>query len=90
MAAYRKWLGIEPYLQSSLSLTSRSPQKATQDDIAISRDVELIVVAVKGNAVSCRILGNKRVLTVRPTGHWDMVPGEIILVAPRKQWDWVG
>lgn len=90
LAAYRKWLGIEPYLQSSLSPTYRSPQKATQDDIAISRDVELIVVAVKGNAVSCRILGNKRVITVRPTGHWDVVPGEIILVAPRKQWRYGG
>ena len=90
LAAYRKWLGIEPYLQSSLSPTCRSPQKATQDDIAISRDVELIVVAVKGNAVSCRILGNKRVITVRPTGHWDVVPGEIILVAPRKQWRYGG
>ena len=88
VAAYRKWLGIEPYLQGSLSPT-RS-QKATQDDIDISRDIELIVVAVKGNAVSCRILGNKRVLTVRPTGHWDMVPGEIILVAPRKHWRYGG
>jgi len=90
VAAYRKWLGIEPYLQSSLSLTCRLPQKATQDDIDMNRDLELIVVAVKGNAVSCRLLGNKRVITVRPTGHWDMVPGEIILVAPRKQWRYGG
>lgn len=90
VAAYRKWLGIEPYLQSSLSLTCRLPQKATQDDIDMNRDLELIVVAMKGNAVSCRLLGNKRVITVRPTGHWDMVPGEIILVAPRKQWRYGG
>jgi hypothetical protein len=90
MAAYRKWLGIEPYFQSSLSLACGSPQKATQDDIDINHDVELIVVAVKGNAVSCRILRNKRVITVRPTGYWDGVPGEIILVAPRKQWRYGG
>jgi hypothetical protein len=90
VAAYRKWLGIEPYLQSSLSLTCRLPQKATQDDIDMNRDLELIVVAVKGNAVSCRLLGNKRVITVRPTGHWEMVPGEIIVVAPRKQWRYGG
>jgi hypothetical protein len=90
VAAYRKWLGIEPYLQSSLSLTCRLPQKATQDDIDMNRDLELIVIAVKGNAVSCRLLGNKRVITVRPTGHGDMVPGEIILVAPRKQWRYGG
>ena len=90
LAAYRKWLGIEPYPQGSLSLTRRRPQKATEDDIDMSRDVELIVVAVKGNAVSCRISGKDRVITIRPTGLWDLVPGEIIIVAPRKRWCYGG
>jgi len=90
MAAYRKWVGIEPCPQGSLSLTRRRPQKATEDDIDMSREVELMAVAVKGNAVSCRIPGKDRVLTVRPTGLWDVVPGEIIIVAPRKQWRYGG
>src|SRR3972149_5310630 len=83
MAAYRKWVGIEPCPQGSLSLTRRRPQKATEDDIDMSHEVELMAVAVKGNAVSCRIPGKDRVLTVRPTGFWDGGPGEMIIVGPR-------
>lgn len=86
VAAYRKWLGIEPHPQGSLSKTRRRPQKATEDDIDMSRDVELIAIAVKGNAVSCRLPGKDRVITIRATRLWDLAPGEIILVTPRKQW----
>ncbi|MDD1707361.1 MAG: hypothetical protein LUO81_04095, partial [Methanoregulaceae archaeon] len=86
LAAYRKWLGIEPHPQGSLSKTRRRPQKATEDDIDMSRDVELIAIAVKGNAVSCRLPGKDRVITIRTTRLWDLAPGEIINVTPRKQW----
>jgi hypothetical protein len=90
MAAYRMWLGIEPPLQVSLSITRRPPQKATEDDFDMTRDVELIAVAVKGNAVSCRIVGKEHVITIRPAGLWDVAPGEIIMVTPRKQWRYGG
>jgi hypothetical protein len=90
MAAYRMWLGIEPPLQVSLSITRRRPQKATEDDFDMTRDVELIAVAVKGNAVSCRIVGKEHVITIRPAGLWDVAPGEIIMVTPRKQWRYGG
>jgi tetratricopeptide (TPR) repeat protein len=90
VAAYRKWLGIEPYPQGPLSLMRRRPQKATEDDIDMTQDMELIAVAVKGRAVSCRLLGKDRVITLRPTGLWEVMPGEIILVAPRKQWRYGG
>jgi hypothetical protein len=90
VVAYRKWLGIEPHPQGSLSKTRRRPQKATEDDIDMMRDVELIAIAVKGNAVSCRLPGKDRVITIRTTRLWDLVPGEIINVAPRKQWRYKG
>jgi hypothetical protein len=90
VAAYRKWLGIEPYPQGSLSLMRRRPPKATEDDIDMTQDMELIAVAVKGRAVSCRLLGKDRVVTLRPTGLWEVMPGEIIRVAPRKQWRYGG
>jgi hypothetical protein len=90
VAAYRKWLGIEPYPQVTFSRTRTRPQKATGDDLDLTRDVELVAVAVKGNAVSCRIPGKGRVITLRPAGLWDVVPGEIIIVAPRKQWRYGG
>jgi len=90
VAAYRKWLGIEPHLQGSSTRVRRRPQKATQDDIDMTREVELIAVAVKGNTVSCRIAGKGRVITLRPAGSWDVAPGEIIMVMPRKQWRYGG
>ena len=90
MAAYRRWLGIEPYPEVSLSKMRRRPPKATEDDFDMTRDVELIAVAVKGNAVSCRIRGKEHVITLRPAGFWDVVPGEIIMVTPRRQWRYRG
>jgi hypothetical protein len=90
MAAYRTWLGIGPHPQGSLSQRRRRPPKATEDDWDMTRDVELIAVAVKGNAVSCRIPGKERVLTLRPAGLWDVAPGEIIMVTPKKQWRYGG
>jgi tetratricopeptide (TPR) repeat protein len=90
MAAYRRWLGIEPNSAVSLSRTRRRVPKATEDDFDMTRDVELIAVAVKGNAISCRIPGKERVTTLRPAGLWDVVPGEIIMVTPRRQWRYGG
>ena len=90
VAAYRKWLGIEPYPRGSSTQTGKRPQKATEGDIDMTREVELIAVAVKGNAVSCRISGKGHVITIRPAGLWDVAPGEIIIVAPRKRWRYGG
>jgi hypothetical protein len=86
MAAYRTWLGIEPYPKIS---SSKKP-KATEDDLDMGKDVELIALAVKGNAISCRTLGKDHVLTLRPSGPWEIVPGEIIIVSPRKKWRYGG
>jgi hypothetical protein len=85
VAAYRIWLGIEPYPRMSL----RRP-KATEDDLDMNRDVGLIALAVKGNALSCRIPGKDRALTLRLSGFYEVVPGEIITVSPRKKWRYGG
>ena len=86
VAAYRMWLGIEPYPKVSVY---RRP-KATEDDLDMNKKAEFIALAVKGNAISCRILGKNRVLTLRPTGRWEAVPGEIITVMPHKKWRYAG
>ncbi len=82
VAAYRTWLGIEPYPKVSLH---RRP-KVTEDDLDMSKDIDLIALAIKGNAISCSIPGKDRALTFRPAGFWEVVPGEIITVSPRKKW----
>lgn len=85
-AAYRTWLGILPYPHVS----SHKRPKATDDDLDMSKDVDLIALAVKGNAVSCRIIGKDRVLTLRPAGSWEAAPGEILTVSPHRKWRYAG
>jgi hypothetical protein len=86
MAAYRIWLGVEPYPQVSLS----KKRKAAADEIDMGKDVEFVVLALKGNALSCRILGKDPLLTLRPSGPWETMPGEIIKVSPRRKWRYGG
>ena len=86
VAAYRMWLGIDPYPPISVS---KRP-KATEDDLDMNKKVELVALAVRGNAVSCRILGKNRVLTLRPAGRWEVVPGEILTVMPHRKWRYAG
>ena len=86
MAAYRTWLGIEPYPHVPLA---KKP-KAAEDEIDMSKDVQLVVLALKGNAMSCRILGKDHPLTLRPSGPWETMPGEIITVSPHRKWRYGG
>lgn len=52
--------------------------------------IELIALAVTERAVRCRLLGSDRVITLRAGRLWDVVPGEIVTVRPRKQWSYAG
>ena len=91
LAAYRKWLGLEPYPSETPGPTHRKRQhKATAEDLDLSRSVELIPLSVKERAAHCRLLGSDRRITLRASRLWDMVPGEIVTVNPRKQWSYAG
>jgi hypothetical protein len=80
IAAYRLWLGIEPYPHVA------KRQKAFEDDLDMRKSIELVALAIRTNAVSCRILGKDYTLTLRPSGYPEIAPGEIITVSPRKKW----
>lgn len=66
------------------------PPKATLEELDLSGPIELVALAVKERAVSCRLLGSDRVVTLRATGLWDVVPGEIATVSPAKRWRFGG
>lgn len=87
VAAYRKWLGLEP-AAAAPAAPPRQPKrhKAAGDDLDLSRPIELVVLAPKERAARCRILGTEREITVRSADVWEMVPGEIISIRARKQW----
>ena len=68
----------------------RTQPKAFEEDLDLSQPVELVVLSVKENAARCRLRGSDRVITVRAGRLWTVVPGEIAVVKPRKQWSYAG
>ena len=91
LAAYRKWLGLEPFPREAAPPSRRKRQhKVTAADLDLSGPAELVVLSIKETAARCRLLGSDRVITLRASRHWDVVPGEIAVVKPRKQWSYAG
>jgi len=89
IACYRKWLGLEPFPPEIVPL--RKPRhKAASTDLELSGSIELVALTVKANAAHCRLLGNDRIVTLRTSGLWNVVPGEILVVSPRKSWNYAG
>jgi hypothetical protein len=85
VAAYRKWMGLAPY--SAAPPPPRSTTKPPAAKAAIeSGAVELVVLSLKQKAARCRLLGSDSEVTLRATALWEVVPGEIAVVKPRKQW----
>jgi hypothetical protein len=91
LAAYRRWLGIEPFpSQVGAASRTRRQHKAAASDFDLSGPIELVVLSVKERAARCRLPGSERVITLRASRLWTLVPAEIVVVAPRKQWSYAG
>jgi hypothetical protein len=81
LAAYCQWMGVEPYPPAR---NASRPSGAASIDLR--GPVELVVLSVKQKVARCRLLGDDRTFTLRAGRLWDVVPGEIAVVRPRKQW----
>ncbi len=90
LAAYRKWLGLEASPTDNGSPGRKRQHKAAAEDLDLAGPVELVVLSVKDSTARCRLLGSERVLTLRATRLWDVVPAEIVVVRPRRQWSYAG
>ena len=90
LAAYCKWLGLESKLPVAASPRSRREHKTTATDVDLGGPVELVALSIKDRAARCRLLRSHRIITLRASGFWDIVPGEIVVVKPRKQWSYAG
>jgi hypothetical protein len=84
LAAYRKWMGVEPYSPEARARTCESPAAA----LDLRGPVELVVLSVKQKAARCRLLGSDQSVTLRAGRLWTVVPGEIAVVGPDKQWNY--
>jgi len=64
--------------------------KVADDDIDLSKPVELVALSVRERAARCRLLGSDRIITLRASRLWEVVPGAIVTVRPGKQWRYGG
>lgn len=85
LAAYRKWMGVVPYPPETRSRTSPVSPAAALD---LRGPVELVVLSVKQKAARCRLLGSDQSVMLRAGRLWAVVPGEIAVVRPGKQWNY--
>ncbi len=87
LAAYRKWMGVEPFPVGTRGASRRRSATASPKTDGL---VELVVLSVKQKAARCRLLGSAGMVTLRATRLWDVVPGEIAVVRVAKQWTYAG
>jgi hypothetical protein len=91
IAAYRRWLNLDPYpVETRKPSGSPRHHKAADDDIDLSKPVEMTALSVKARAIRCRLLESGRIITLRADRIWEVVPGAIVAVMPRKQWRYGG
>ncbi len=69
---------------------NNSDNAAALDDLDSSKPVELVALSVKKQAARCRLLGSDMLITLRASRLWEVVPGEIVTVRPRKKWSYAG
>lgn len=92
LAAYCQWCGVKPTVVESTSAPGvklRTP-KAREDDIDLSKPVELVVLLVKESSVRCRLPMSQRTITLRTRDAWQCVPGQLVMVDPNKHWTHAG
>ena len=91
LAAYRQWMGLTPFSAEVAAPRRGGPRRRTA---AAALDLhnrdELIVLSVKRTAARCRLLGSDQIVTLRAGRLWQVVPGEIAVVKPHKQWRYAG
>ncbi len=93
LKAYRQWLGVPaPRKARRSELREKIKQtKAGIGEIDLSKPVELIVLGIKKQeAARCRLLGADKELTLRTSDLWNVAPGEIVTVMPKKHWSFAG
>jgi len=50
----------------------------------------LVALSIMERAARCRLMGSDRIITLRANLLWEVVPGAIVTVTPRKQWRYGG
>jgi hypothetical protein len=72
LAAYRKWMGVEPNPPEARARTCESPAAA----LDLRGPVELVVLSVKQKAARCRLLGSDQSVVLRAGRLWMRIPAK--------------
>jgi hypothetical protein len=94
MQAYRQWLGVaQPRKTRRAEQRAKIKQtKALVGQIDVTKPIEMILLglSVRQETARCRVLETGKELTLRSADVWDIAPGEIINVTPKKHWSYAG
>lgn len=85
-AGYASWKALKTAYERA---TDAQPE-AVVPELQANQAVELAVLSVRERAARCRLLGGDASVTLRAARIWHVVPGEIAVVRPRKQWRYNG
>jgi hypothetical protein len=77
-------------LHHSRGTRGRTVQQTAVAPPDLDGPIELVVLSVKQKSARCRLLGGDRTFTFRAGRLWDLVPGEIAVIRPAKQWIYAG
>ncbi len=90
LAAYRKWVGLQPYPSPPSNLSGAKRRKVVAGDVKLKGPLDLVPLSVKQSVARCRPLGTGGIITFRAPKLWKLIPGEVVTVQPRKQWSYGG
>jgi hypothetical protein len=79
IAAYRRWMGVEPGPEPTRSNTGRTKRTA-----ALSDSIDVVVLSLSAQVASCKILSTGEVVALRAGRRRQVVPGEIATIKPTK------
>ncbi|NQT94036.1 MAG: cytoplasmic protein, partial [Lentisphaerae bacterium] len=91
--AYRQWLGVpQPAKTRRAEFREKIKQTKVQvGEIDLDKPADLVVLGIKqGESARCRLIGKDKELTLRASGLWKVMPGEIVTVMPKKHWSFAG
>lgn len=90
LAAYRKWMGLAPRAEVTTPVRDKGARQSRSAALQLDVKVELAVLSVTRKVARCRLLDSVQVVTLRARRLWEVVPGEIAVVKPGKQWKYGG
>jgi len=86
LAAYRKWMGIDPAPRVAFRSRAVKPAQPPSKSEVLASNVDVVVLSQSARAARCKILGSDEEVTLRAGHLWTIVPGHIATIKPAKLW----